>query len=133
MRHGTPRFSRGVKRVSGENVGFLSRHCSGKRPHLSLRGDSRGFSRVAVGSMGFLLSCDGDLSDQLLLPQGRQVSILRCEGHLMIPLESLQGKGPHLALGWNLVVFLKVRPEALGSSQVVTETSGYLSSWLSLV
>ena len=83
--------------------------------------------------MGFLLSCDGDLSDQLLLPQGRQVSILRCEGHLMIPLESLQGKGPHLALGWNLVVFLKLRPEALGSSQVVTETSGYLSSWLSLV
>ena len=35
--------------ISRGNVGFLSRHCSGKGPHLALRGESRGCSRVAVG------------------------------------------------------------------------------------
>ena len=39
--------------ISRENVGFLSRHCSGKGPHLALRGESRGFSRVALGRLGF--------------------------------------------------------------------------------
>ena len=48
---------------------FLSRHCSGKRPHLTLRGESRGFSRFAVGTLGFISSCNGDLRDRLVLPQ----------------------------------------------------------------
>ena len=35
-------------------------------------GGSRGFSRVVAGSLGFLLSCDGDgdLREHLVLPQG---------------------------------------------------------------
>ena len=56
-------------RGSRGNVGFLSRLCSGKGPHLALRGESPGFSRVAAGNLGFLLSCDGELRDPLVLPQ----------------------------------------------------------------
>ena len=37
-------------------VGFLSRHCSRKGPHLALRGESPGFSRVAAGNSGLHLS-----------------------------------------------------------------------------
>ena len=53
--------------ISRENVGFLSRHCSGKGPDLALRGDSRGFlelhqedwgsSLVVTGTSGTLSSC----------------------------------------------------------------------------
>ena len=55
-------------------MGFLSRNCSGKGPHLALRGESCGFSRVAEGSLGFLSSCDGALRDPFMLPQRSQVS-----------------------------------------------------------
>ena len=37
-------------------VGFLSRHCSRKGPHLALRGESPGFSRVAAGNSGLHVS-----------------------------------------------------------------------------
>ena len=56
-------------RSSRGKVGFLSRCCSRKRPHLVLRGDSHGLSRVAAGNLEYLLSCDGDLRDPLMLPQ----------------------------------------------------------------
>ena len=35
---------------------------------------SHGFSRVVVGSLGFLSSCNGDLSELLYLPQGSQAT-----------------------------------------------------------
>ena len=41
-------------------MGFLSRRPRRKGPQLALRGESPGFSRVAVG---FLWSEDGDLRD----------------------------------------------------------------------
>ena len=47
-------------------VGFLSRHCSGKGPHLALRGESPVFSRVAAGNFSFLSSYNGDLRDRLM-------------------------------------------------------------------
>ena len=43
-------------RSSRGKVGFFSRLCSGKGPHLELRGESPGFSRVAAGNMGFFSS-----------------------------------------------------------------------------
>ena len=55
--------------------GFLSRRHSRKGPHLAWRGESPGFSRVAIGNLGFLLSYDGDLRDPLVLPQGSPVSM----------------------------------------------------------
>ena len=51
----------GPLRGSRGKVGFLSRRHSGKVPHLALRGESSGFSRVASGNLGFLLSYHEDL------------------------------------------------------------------------
>ena len=39
-----------------------------------LRGGSCGFTQIAVGSLGFLSSCDGDLSEPYMLPHGSQIS-----------------------------------------------------------
>ena len=49
-------------------VGFLLRRCSGKGPHLALKGKSPGVSQVAVGNKGFLSSYDRDLRGPLVLP-----------------------------------------------------------------
>ena len=69
--------------VSRGNMGFLSRRCSGKGSHLTLRGESPGFSRVAAGSLGFLSSFDGDLGDFCISfpfrsPQSTAMSVLKC-------------------------------------------------------
>jgi len=55
-------------RGSRGKVRFLARCRSGKGPHLALRGGSPGFSRVAPGNLGFLLSYDWDLRDRIVLP-----------------------------------------------------------------
>ena len=49
--------------------------CSGKWPHLALRGESPGIFRVVTGNSGFLSSYDGDLRDPLVLPQESPVSM----------------------------------------------------------
>ena len=43
------------------NSGLLSRCCKRKGPHLALTGESPGFSRVAVGGLGFLLKAIADM------------------------------------------------------------------------
>ena len=67
--------SQGPFRGSRGKVRFLLRCHSGKGPHHALRGESPGFSRVAAGNMGFLLSYNGDLRDLLMLPQESPVSM----------------------------------------------------------
>ena len=64
-----PQECQGPFRGSGGKAGFPSRHHSGKGPQLAWRGESPGFSRVAVG---FHSSYDGNLRDPLIRPQGRQ-------------------------------------------------------------
>ena len=100
-------------------MGFLWRHCSGKGPHLALRGEYRGFSRVASGRLGFLSSCDGDLRDLLALPQERQVPIRVVRGLLGFLSSRCRSIGPHLDL----------RLEPQGSSPVLTWISGFLWSF----
>ena len=56
-------------------VGFLLRRRSGKGPHLTLRGESPGFSRVAAANLGFLSSYDGELRNLLVWPQESPVSM----------------------------------------------------------
>ena len=56
------------------NVRFLLRLCSGKGPHLTLRGKSRDFPQSLAGSLVFLSSSDMELRVPLILPQGSQVS-----------------------------------------------------------
>ena len=106
-------------RGSRGKVGFFLRLLSGKGPHLTLRGESPGFSRVAARNLGFLLSYDGDLRDPFVLPQEIQV-FMRAERDLSGFLSSrCRGLGPHLDL----------RLEAQSSSPVLTCISGFLWSF----
>ena len=105
--------------ISRRNVVFLSRHCSGKGPHLALRGESRGFSRIASGRLGFLSSCDGDLRGPLVLPQESQVSVRVARGLSGFLSSRCRSIGPHLSL----------RLEPQGSSPVLTWISGFLWSF----
>ena len=60
-----------LKREGGISLEMLHR----KGPHLALRGESPGFSRVAAGNLGFLSNSDGDLRNPLVLPVKIQASI----------------------------------------------------------
>ena len=105
--------------ISRRNVVFLSRHCSGKGPHLALRGESRGFSRIASGRLGFLSSCDGDLRDLFVLPQESQVSVRVARGLSGFLSSRCRSIGPYLDLGL----------EPQGSSPVLTWIFGFLWSF----
>ena len=63
-------------RISRGNVRFLLIRCSGKRPHLTMRGEPRGFSRVAVRFSSY----DGQLREPLMFPQGSPISIRVARG-----------------------------------------------------
>ena len=81
--------------------GFLRRRCSGIEPHFALGaggGGCRGFSRVTTVSLGFLLSCDGDLTEPLVLPQGSQVSFLVVSGSAGLLSSHYRGIRAHLSL-----------------------------------
>ena len=93
-------------RGSSQKVGFLSSHCSGEGPHLTLRGESPGVSRVTAGNLGFHSNCDGDLKPARVA-SGKSSLHSSCEGPFGIPLLSVQGHT---------------------SSQVEVGTSGFLSS-----
>ena len=54
-----------LKREGGTSFGMPH----GKGPHLTLRGESPGFSPVAAGKSGFLSNYDGDFRDPLILTQ----------------------------------------------------------------
>ena len=109
-----PQGCQGPFQGSKGKMGFLLRPHGGKGPHLALRGESPGFSRVAAGNLEFLLSYKGNVRYPLLWPQESPVS-LRVERDLSGFLSSrCQGHGPHLEL----------RPEPQGSSPVPTWISG---------
>ena len=91
-------------------VGFLSRHRSGKGPHLALRGVSLGVSRVAAVKLQFLSSYDSDLRDPLVWPQESPVSMRVARGLLRFLSNRSQVLGPYLELS----------PEPQVSSPVLT-------------
>ena len=98
-------------------MGFLSRCCSGKGPHLVLRGESHSFPRGLAGSLGLLSSCDVDLRVLLLLPQGSQVSFRVVTGTSVFHASHFRGNRLHLDLC----------PETPCSSPVATGISGLRS------
>ena len=108
----------GPFRGSRGKVGFLSRRCSGKGPHLVLWGKSD-FSRFAAGNLWFFLSYDRDVKDPLLLPQESPVSMLVARGLSGFLCSCCQGRGPHLEL----------RSEPHCSSPVPTCISVFLFSF----
>ena len=113
-----PQGCQGPFRGSRGKVRFLWRHRSGKGPHLAL-GDSPGFSRVAVGNLGFLSSYDGDLRDPLVWPQESPVSIRVVRGLPGFLYSHCWGRSPHLEL----------RPEHQVFSPVQTWISGFIWSF----
>ena len=82
-------------------MGFLSRHCSGKGPHLAVRGKSPAFSQVAAGSLAFLSICDGDLMDLIVFPRRSQVSFRVARGTSGFLSSSRRGIGPCLEFCWS--------------------------------
>ena len=90
-------------------------HCRGILPHLMLRVESHGFSRVVAGSLGFLSSGDGDFRE----PQGCQASFLVVRGTLGFLSTHCRRIRPHLKLKRETHVF----------SPFVTGISGFLLSF----
>ena len=104
----------GLFQGSRGKVGFLSRcHCR-KGPHLMLRGESPGFSRVAARNFGFLSSNDGDLRDPLVLPQESPVSMRVVKGFSGFFSSWCRGRGPHLEFTPGISRFLSSADVNLG-------------------
>ena len=106
-------------RGSRRKVGFLSRCCSRKRPHLTLRGESPGFSPVATANLGFLSSYDVDLTEPLVWPQENPVSM-----RVMRRLSGLLS-----SRCWILGPHLEMRTEPQASTPVLTWISVFLWSF----
>ena len=76
--------------------GFLRRSCIGTRPHYALSGNTWFFSSYG-SKLGVLLkSCDGDLREALILPQGSQVSFHVARGSAGLLSRHCRGIGSHL-------------------------------------
>ena len=96
-------FSRG-------NVGLLSRHCSGKGPHLVMRGEPRGFSRVVAGFSSY----DVEHREPLVVPQGSPISIQVVRATWELLTSHCRANRPHLGFF----------PDTPCSSSVATGISG---------
>ena len=120
-------------------MGFLSRRCIGKGPHLALRGESHGFPRGLAGSLVFLSSCDMELRVLLVLPLGSQVSFKVVTGTSGFLSSHCRGNRPQIDLcpetpgsspvgDRDLWVALKVHLGSQASSRVEGRNSALLSS-----
>ena len=109
------KLSRTLSRLKSEDGNSLQCH-SRKGPHLALRGESLGFSRVVAANLGFLSSYDEDLRDPLVWPQESPVSMRVARGLSGFLCSRCQSRGPHLYL----------RPKLQGCSPVLTWILGFL-------
>ena len=125
-------------------VGFLSRRRSRKGPHLALRGESSGFSRVGAANFGSLSSYDGDFRNPLVWASGTSSLHSSCVGPLGIPLQSLPWPKSSSVIEAGTSGLLSHANMDLGfplgflqgsqaSFRVETCTSALLSSWKSSV
>ena len=99
------------------NSGLLSSRCRGIGPHPTLRDEFGGFSQFGTGSSGFISSCDGDLKEPLVLPQGSQTSFQVARGNLGFLLSCCKGIRSQI----------KLRQETRDSSRVAMGISWFLS------
>ena len=96
-------------------------------PHLAMPGESHGLSPLAVGSLGFLSSYDGELMEPLLLPQGSPVSIRVGRGNVGLLLSHGRGIRPQFALKGKSRGLSRVVAGNFGFPRVATVTSGSFS------
>ena len=111
-----PQGCQGPIRGSREKVGFLSQHLRGKGPHLLLKGESPGFSRVAAANTASLSYYNGNITDPLMGAQECPVSMRVARGLSGFLCSRCQSRGPHLYL----------RPKLQGCSPVLTWILGFL-------
>ena len=119
-------WCQGHFRGSRGKVGFRSRHCRGKGPHLALRGESPGFPRVLATILGFLSSYDRVLRNSLVSPQERQ-SPCMLPGASGFLSSCCQGRCFHLELRPEPRVPLLCQHGSRGSSGVSPGESGLVS------
>ena len=65
-------------------------------PYLACRGETHGVSRVAVGNVRYLSSCDGDLRGPLVLPEENPDSFRVAMGISGFLSSPDRGLGPYL-------------------------------------
>ena len=99
------------------NMEYLWMQCRGIGPHLTARGKSHCFSRVALRTWGIFSSFSGDDSSKLVFVQRRQDSCL----------VTMDTSGISSRLGRAIRMLLKVRQETECSFLVATVILGFLS------
>ena len=92
-----------------------------------MTGESHVFSRVAVGSLGFLSIYDWELREPLVLPQGSPVFIRVARGSAGSCSSHSRSIGPQFALKGESRGFSRVAEGNFGFPRVVTVTSGSFS------
>ena len=95
-----------------------------------MTGESRGFFRVVVQSVGFLLSYDGELRELLVCPQVSPVSIRVVRGSAALLSTHGRGVGPQDALKGEPRGFSRVAAGNPGFPRLATVTSGSISGCL---
>ena len=111
-------------------MGFLPSGKRGIGPHLEMRRGTRFSSRVAMGSLVFLSSCDGALRELLLLSQGSQASFSVARGSLGFLSSHCRVISPHFVMSWGSWGTSMLHNETRGSYQVVMGTSGNIVYFL---
>ena len=81
-----------------------------------MMGESRGFSRISGGSLGFLSSYDGELRKPLMLPRGSPVSFRVARG----------SSGLLSSHGKLIRAQFALKGESQGVSRVAAGSLGYL-------
>ena len=110
----------GHLRVSGGNLGFLSRHCSVKRPHLALRGRILWFFPCCEGTLEVPLDLQREPQGHAHLSSEKSGLFSTGKGHVGIPLRPLPANR----------AMSRVQSAIQGtqcSSAPATGTSGFLS------
>ena len=111
-------------------MGLLLRLCRGKGPHLTLTGESSDFSRVVAGSLVFLSSCDGELSESFVLPQESQISFQVVSRSMLLFSSHCRKFVPHLSLKGESRSFSQVAAGRFCSCPVAMGFLGKLSNCL---
>ena len=96
-------------------------------PHLAMTGESCGFSRIVMGSLGFLSNYDRIVSGPLVLPLGSPVSIQVARGSTGLLSNHGRVIGPQFVLKGESRGLSRVAAGNFGFPRVVTVTAGSFS------